>query len=99
MRRQRHSAEQWAAWLEEFQTGDFTIVGFCKLKGVCTNSFYQWRKKLAAAEAAPTFVPVEISADRQVEIDLPGGATIRVPSDPVSLRPVLAILCELGARP
>lgn len=26
MRGQRHSADQWAAWLEEFQRGDLTIA-------------------------------------------------------------------------
>ena len=98
MQRQRYSADQWATWLDEFERGDFTIAEFCKLKGVCTNSFYQWRRKLAASEAMPAFVPVEVAASRYVEIDLPGGTTIRVPADSESLRPVLQVLCELGAN-
>ena len=97
MRRQRHSADQWATWLKEFESGDFTIAEFCKLKGVCSNSFYQWRRKLTASEAATPFVPVEVAASQRVEIDLPGGTTIRVPGDSVSLRSVLRVLCELDA--
>ena len=98
MRRQRHSADQWATWLEEFERGDFTIAEFCKLKGVCTNSFYQWRKKLAASNAAPAFVPLEVATSTHVEIDLPGGTTIRVPNDSTSLRPLLQVLCELDTN-
>ena len=98
MRRQRHTADQWATWLDEFERGDFTIAEFCKLKGVCTNSFYQWRRKLTASDVASAFVPVEVAASRQVEIDLPGGITIRVPGDSASLRPVLQVLSELDAN-
>jgi transposase-like protein len=98
MRRQQHSADQWGTWLEEFERGDFTIAEFCKLKGVCTNSFYQWRRKLTASDAAPPFVPVEVATSPQVEIDLPGGTTIRVPNDSASLRPILQVLCELDAN-
>lgn len=98
MRRQRYSADQWATWLVEFERGDFTIAEFCKLKGVCTNSFYQWRRKLAASKAVPAFVPLDVTTSPQVEIDLPGGTTIRVPGDSASLRPVLQVLCELDAN-
>ena len=101
MRRQRHSADQWATWLEEFQRGDLTITEFCQQKGVCTNSFYQWRRKLAApddTEATPAFLHVDVADPRHAQIDLPGGATSRVPNDPESLRPVLQVLGELDAN-
>lgn len=98
MRRQRFSADQWATWLDEFERGDFTIAEFCKLKGVCTNSFYQWRRKLAASKTVPEFVPVDVATTPQIEIDLPGGTTIRVPNDSQSLRSVLQVLCELDAN-
>ena len=98
MRRERHSADQWAAWLEEFQRGDLRIAEFCKQKGVCTNSFYQWRRKLTAPDATAVFVPVEVATSPYVEIDLLGGATIRVPNEPDSLRPVLQVLGELDAN-
>ena len=97
MRRQRFSGEQWTAWLDEFQQGDFTVAEFCKLKGVCTNSFYQWRRKLGHSVATPAFVPVEVVQPTLIEIELPGGATIRVPNDSASLQPVLQVLCELDA--
>ena len=99
MRRQRFTADQWTAWFEEFEKGDLTIAEFCRLKGVCTNSFYQWRRKLGKLASTPAFLPVEISAPSLVEIDLPGGATIRLPNYPGSLRPVLEVLAELGEKP
>ena len=98
MRRRRFTAEQWTAWLEEFGQGDFTVAEFCKLKGVCTNSFYQWRRKIGPSVPSPAFVPVEVVQPASIEIDLPGGATIRVPNDSASLRPVLQVLGELGAN-
>ncbi len=96
--RRRHSADQWATWLEEFERGDFTVAEFCRLKGACTNSFYRWRRKLAVPDAKPAFIPVEVSSPAYVEIDLPGGATIRVPNDAASLRPLLEVLIQRDAN-
>jgi transposase-like protein len=61
-----------------------TITEFCKQKGVCTNSFYQWRRELAAPDATAVFVPVEVATSPYVEPD--------------SLRPVLQVLVELDAN-
>ena len=95
MRRQRYSAQQWTTWFDEFERGDFTVAGFCQLKGVSSNSFYQWRKRLAESASAADFVSVEVASPALVEIDLPSGATMRVPNNPASLRPVLEVLCQL----
>ncbi len=97
MRRQRYSAEQWAAWFDEFERGDFTVAGFCQLKGVSSNAFYQWRKRLAEAATAAGFVAVEVSSPALVEIDLPSGAILRVPNEVAALRPVLEVLCQLDS--
>lgn len=53
-----------------------TIAEFCTLKGVCCNSFYQWRSKLNGSAAGnQTFVPVEIASLSLIAIELPDGAT------------------------
>ncbi len=43
------------------------------------------------------FVPLVVRTD-ELEIRLPGGAQVRVSNDTDSLRPVLELLFELGAR-
>jgi len=82
-------ALQWRERLGRFDQSELTIAEFCRLEGCSTASFYQWRRRLKGAEIpdAPAFVPVdfdssylEIGADRSVQIDLPGGAIVRVPS-------------------
>ena len=66
-----------------------TIAEFCELEGYSTASFYQWRRRLRAGELpeAPALIPVHLDsselgcrADRRIEIDLPGGAIVKVPS-------------------
>ena len=101
--RQRFSAQQWAGWFDEFQQSGVTVKEFCKQKDVCQNSFYQWRKKLAIehspADSIPKspFVPVGIAGAASIEIELPGGAIVRVPNDASSLGPVLKVLHDKKA--
>ena len=95
MQRQRHSAEQWAAWFEEFDAGKWTIAEFCRLKGVSVNSYYLWRRKLRESTGEPAFVSVAVAATDVVQIDLPGGATLRVPNHAEALRPVLEVLATI----
>lgn len=82
-------AQQWRERLERFDHSGLTIAEFCELEGYSTASFYQWRRKLRSLEIqmAPAFVPVDFDpkdlegrAQRGVEIDLPGGAIVKVPS-------------------
>ena len=81
-------AEQWRERLDRFDHSELTIAEFCELEGYSTASFYQWRRKLRSGELqmAPAFVPVDFNpndlegrAQRGVEIDLPGGAIVKVP--------------------
>ena len=98
MQRQRYSAEQWAAWFEEFDAGDFTIAEFCRLKGVGVNSYYLWRRKLPVVASEPAFVSVEVDTTDVVQITLPGGATLRVPNHAEALRPVLEVLAAIDGQ-
>ncbi len=81
-------AQQWRERLERFDHSGLTIAEFCELEDYSTASFYQWRRKLRSGELqmAPAFVPVDFNssdlegrAQRGVEIDLPGGAIVKVP--------------------
>ncbi len=98
--RQRFTAEQWANWFEEFDRSDLSIKAFCQRLGVSENTFYQWRKKInrpADHSSTDPFVPIAVVAGDDVKIEMPCGATIRVPNDPASLRPVLETLLAIRA--
>ena len=95
-RRARHSAQQWATWFDEFDSSNMTVSDFCRLKGVSDKSFYVWRRKLKEPNASdPSFVAVEVTGAKEVQIDLPGGAVLRVANQAESLRPVLEALAAI----
>jgi hypothetical protein len=82
-------ARQWRERLDRFGQSELTVAEFCELEGYSTGAFYQWRRKLRTDELpdAPTFVPVDLGSShlacgvhRQVEIELPGGAVVKMPS-------------------
>ena len=88
-------ALDWRERLSRFAQSELTVAAFCDQEGCSTASFYQWRRKLQAGERpqASAFVPVALDASRLcgavqrcVEIDLPGGATVRVPGDATAAR-------------
>ena len=83
-------ARQWRQRLDRFEHSELTIAEFCELEGYSTGSFYLWRRKLRDRELShhPAFIPVQLDgselsrgAGRGVEIDLPGGAIVKVPPD------------------
>ncbi|MEZ6128936.1 MAG: hypothetical protein R3C59_09655 [Planctomycetaceae bacterium] len=88
-------AVRWRQRLSRFECSELTVAEFCRLEGFSTASFYLWRRKLRDTELSdgPAFVPVPLDAnqlsgsdrvsgnDRQgLQIELPGGAVINVPS-------------------
>lgn len=93
----------WQTRLREFDRGNFTVVEFCRQAGVSVPSFYLWRRKLKPAVAvskarsqvvpAVSFLPVEITSGGRVEVLLPGGVRVLVPShDQQALRTVISTL-------
>ena len=101
----------WRRRLERFQKGGLTVAKFCRLEGVSVPSFYQWRKRLAAAgnerrkttggspDAAAVreagFVPVRVFANPVVELRLPNGVRVQVP---VGDRETLRIVIDAAGR-
>jgi hypothetical protein len=66
-----------------------TVAEFCRREGVSTASFYLWRRRLSPPDRAssprgvrpssPLFAPLSVVA-ASIEIELPNGAVVRVPS-------------------
>lgn len=93
------SADQWTAWLVEFERSGLSVSEFCNRINVNQKSFYRWRKKLqdSTADSQPQFVNVVLPTTRQVSIELPCGAIMRVDNQCDALEPVLQTLLQLGA--
>ena len=100
---QLYLAEQWATWIREQPRSGLTITDYCDSLGVSTKSFYRWRARLANERldklipGPETFVPVTVVGTGEIEVDLPCGATLRVPAEESLLRIVLGLLREVAA--
>lgn len=98
-------ARQWRERFERFDQSELTVAEFCELEGYSTGSFYQWRRKLDAEEPCepPSFIPVSLGSndledrsDRRIEIELPGGATVRlaIQATPAEQRQLIAAIVQ-----
>jgi len=101
---QSYPACQWRVWFSEVEQSDLTVVKFCDLIGVSAQSYYQWRRKLKSIKSqsdsmvsTTAFVPL-VLPELHLEIEFPGGVIARVPNDPNSLRPIVTVLLEQGAK-
>lgn len=81
-------AEQWRRRLRRFHKSDLTVAQFCHHEGCSVASLYRWRHKLGAdrqdiddsAFVAVDFVSTGacIQPVSVIQIDLPGGAVVRL---------------------
>ena len=96
--RRRFTRNHWERLISEQPTSGLNITAFCHTKGISQNSFYLWRRKLAnePKQADAPFISVEVIGTKHFEIDLPCGATLRVPSDESSMNLALSVLLRLG---
>lgn len=96
---------EWSERLRRFERCGLTVAAFCEAEGVSRPSFYQWRSRLGAqgrhtrpgetGEMRPAFVPLRIAtpapAGAPVEIHLPNGARVCLPSnDPQGIAAAIA---------
>ena len=91
----------WRKRLARWKASGLKVGAFCEREGVTPTAFAHWRKEIRTrdarrAEAAePLFVPVRVApAPVPLEVGLPGGCVIRVPTafDPAHLWAVVAAL-------
>jgi len=101
----------WRGRLARYERSGQTVAAFCAGEQVAVPTFYQWKRKLRASVTerddpadraspawdGPTFVPVRIEGSAVVEIELPNGARVRVPSgDVVALSAAIAAAGRLS---
>lgn len=104
-------AHQWQERLDRFDECELTVAEFCRLEGYSPASFYQWRRKLARRKSdaadVPAFVPVELDVTslqkhqvESIQVELPGGARIRIPGGTASpdYRHLIAAVLEATAQ-
>src|SRR5262245_5575494 len=82
-RRSREATRQaWVERLSRFVTAEQSVAAFSAAEGVPVNSFFYWKRRLAAPatapDAGPCFVPVRVASPAPVEVVLPSGATLRL---------------------
>lgn len=89
---------RWRKLIGAQRGSGLSIAEFCRRKDVSQASFYQWRKKLR--ETAPeqgAFVPLSVIGGGGVEVELPCGALVRLPSgDERSLEQIMLLLMAGG---
>ncbi len=106
-RRRRWSFDQKRVIVEESRRPDVSVAKICRKHGIGTGQLYTWRRELWGARRANEgcFARVEVNAEpvrltgpqadpETIEIDLRGGASVRVGAsvDEAALRRVLAVL-------
>jgi hypothetical protein len=112
MPRCRFQPDQWAHWIQDHSVSNLSVADFCANHHLPVHSFYFWRRKLGShskpmkrnhadarlAENAVQFLPLQLQGVApEVTVDLPGGLVLHIPTDPMTLQPVLQVLIQLGA--
>jgi hypothetical protein len=87
---------EWERRLERYEVNETSLELFCLQEGVSRSTFYRWKRRLddgvpeslesdlAASDEneldESLFLPVSLTSSR-VEIELPNGGVVRLPSD------------------
>lgn len=102
----RRTDAQWRKRIAEQQTSGLSVEAFCRAQGIASSTFFARRQRLREADR-PAFVEVtaetesaeatrlmEAPCHASLEVLLPGGVVVRVPSafDMVTLRRVVEAL-------
>ena len=102
---------QWQQRLARYQTTEMNLDVFCLQEGVSRPTFYRWKRRLdedisespeadSAEHQRPEsneslFLPISLKSSR-VEIELPNGGVVRLPSD-VSKDVLVAVVRVVGS--
>jgi len=77
---------RWRGILAAFGRSGLSVRAFCRARSISEPSFYSWRRELArrdrvvAKSAMPAFVPVTVVPSAVIEVVLPSGVMVRVPT-------------------
>jgi len=89
----RRSEHEWRTLLARFEQSAMTVSAFCRREGICTASFYRWRRLLGEPGAGDRLTPpanhsagfVDLGAlsstgaDRlELKLDLGGGLVLHL---------------------
>lgn len=84
-------ADQWRRRLRRFENADTTVAQFCRQEQCSVASFYKWRRKLQTDQhvtANAGFVAVDLTPVQDpdlpramIQIELPGGAIVRLDAE------------------
>jgi hypothetical protein len=86
--------QRWRDRLRRFSRSALSVAEFCRREQVSEPSFYQWRKRLAGTAdddqgttptTQATFLPVQVTASRSLQVAFPNGATLSLPADDPAL--------------
>ena len=91
----------WRERLERQARSGLSIAAFCRREGLSPPSFYQWRRRLAESAAQrPLLMPVHVAESSEplagIEIELPGGAVVRLPAG--TARELIAATIDAAVR-
>ncbi|MEY4245730.1 MAG: Transposase [Verrucomicrobiota bacterium] len=90
MPRTRHTDEEKARIIREFENYQGSTVAFCRQLGISCQTFTNWRRRATAnlpnPEQAPAFIEFELGAAHHrpapvgpiVELELGGGMVLRI---------------------
>ena len=89
--------QEWRSRLARFEKSGLDAKSFARSEGVCVQTVYRWRRKLAKA-APVSFVRIDatsVRAESPIEISV-DGIVVRVRSgfDPSTFKDVIATLGE-----
>jgi hypothetical protein len=101
--RSREATRQlWSDRLDRFSSSGLSVIAFCKAEGVCSHSFYYWKRLLAAPLAPPQparLLPVTLQpSGSAVEVVLPTGPVLRLQPG-CDLDFVRSVVSALGGQP
>jgi len=87
-------ADQWRRRLRRFDNADTTVAQFCRQEQCSVASFYQWRRNFQTDQqenVGGEFIAVDLThaaggetvepASAMIQIELPGGAIVRLDAD------------------
>jgi hypothetical protein len=88
----------WKKTISEQEASGLSVPAFCREKGVCSGSFYHWRRRLGTVEDPVRFALIETKppADCAAPLELifTGGERLRIcpGADAATLQLIVAVM-------